>query len=214
VVAVGLEAVLSVFRDISPPSSTSFGHRSRKYAISRSALARLNTQEKVIPGNWLRPRGHVTPGGLPELMEDFISGVLSGRRPRAVEVARGPAALMRCPRTQPGGPVTYKRQGKKTKTIPATSSIRAAGDVPAALSQDVADNVVTHQPSCSYSPCHGFISIVDQYQAYINGTYLPGQWKRIAVLVRRRGRFACQACGRVHTSTKLFLINTFGSKCK
>jgi hypothetical protein len=34
------------------------------------------TLEKVIPGNWLRPPSHVTPGGLPELMEDYISGVL------------------------------------------------------------------------------------------------------------------------------------------
>jgi 5-methylcytosine-specific restriction endonuclease McrA len=33
-----------------------------------------------------------------------------------------------------------------------------------------------------------------QYYDYIAGTYLPGQWQRIAKEVRRRDRFRCQRC--------------------
>jgi 5-methylcytosine-specific restriction endonuclease McrA len=37
---------------------------------------------------------------------------------------------------------------------------------------------------------------VGDYHAYIAGVYLPGQWKRIANLVRRRDRFTCRDCGK------------------
>ena len=80
------------------------------------------TLEKAIPGNWLRPRGHVTPGGLPELMEDYISGVLF--LDDLLELLKSPVAqqhlcagLGHNPNDVGVRPVTYKRQGKQTKTV-------------------------------------------------------------------------------------------------
>ncbi len=52
---------------------------------------------------------------------------------------------------------------------------------------------------------------MDNYRAYISGEYLPGQWKRIANLVRRRDEFTCRDCGQrgwhVHHEHYRFLFH-------
>jgi 5-methylcytosine-specific restriction endonuclease McrA len=49
------------------------------------------------------------------------------------------------------------------------------------------------------------------YYAYIAGEYLPGQWKRIANIVRHRDRFTCRDCGErgwhVHHDHYRFLFH-------
>jgi phage N-6-adenine-methyltransferase len=86
------------------------------------------TLEKAISGNWLRPLSHVTPGGLPELMEDFISGVLfldDQLNLLKSDVAQQHlcAALGLKPEGTGVRPVTYKRQGQEAKTIPYCGGI-------------------------------------------------------------------------------------------
>jgi phage N-6-adenine-methyltransferase len=110
------------------------------------------TLEKVIPGNWLVPPSHVTPGGLPELMEDYISGVLfldDQLKLLKSDVAQQHlcAALGHNPEGVGVRPVTYKRQGQEAKTIPY------CGGIVIATNLKEVEKVAWLQPLLSRIPC-------------------------------------------------------------